>query len=89
MQHSPVGLDLEHMKSEILKLTEVEEIHDLHAWSLDGEHHVLSLHVVLAEDGVDPAKLKIRIREVIHGFGEFHSTIEVETKAEMCLNNCQ
>lgn len=47
MQGTPAEVDIEKNKQEILSVNEVQSVHDIHVWSLDGEHNVLTCHVVL------------------------------------------
>ena len=64
----------------------VEDVHHLHVWSLDGEHHVLTSHVGVRQDvsleGLQRIKAEIEVRLAPYGFQ--HTTIEVELKGEQC-----
>lgn len=87
LQHTPSGIDTAKLESEIIALPEVESIHDLHLWSLDGEHNISTLHVVtslpLAPD--TEFQLKQQIRHICAGNGIEHATIEFELTGEECL----
>ena len=65
----------------------VEDIHDVHTWSLDGKYNVLSLHVVISQisDQELMVLLKHKIREQLHKMGIDHSTIEFELPLESSL----
>ncbi|MAL93760.1 MAG: cation transporter [Haliea sp.] len=67
----------------LLSVDGVSSLHHLHLWSLDGEHHVLTAHVV-ARDPLDHARLKARIADALATFELAHTTIEVESEAEYC-----
>ena len=43
-------------------MNNVEDVHDVHAWSLDGKYNVLSLHVVIIiiRDQETPVQLKTK-----------------------------
>ena len=91
LQSNPEGLDLSAIENELLALNNVEDIHDVHAWSLDGKYHVLSLHVVISQitDQESLVLLKNKIRGKLHKMGIEHSTIEFELPTEACvLENC-
>jgi len=45
MEGSPDDYDLDHIEEEIMKLDGVEEVHDLHVWSLSAGKHSLSAHI--------------------------------------------
>ena len=91
LQSNPEGLDLSAIENELRALNNVEDIHDVHAWSLDGKYHVLSLHVVISQitDQESLVLLKNQIRDQLHKMGIEHSTIEFELPTEACvLENC-
>lgn len=86
LQGVPEDRNLEEMKEKILDLTGVESIHHVHFWSLDGENHVLSAHLVLCkETSLEAATLiKKEVREIIAMPGLTHITLEVEFEGEEC-----
>ena len=91
LQSNPEGVDLSAIENELRALNNVEDIHDVHAWSLDGKYHVLSLHVVISQitDQESLVLLKNQIRDQLHKMGIEHSTIEFELPTEACvLENC-
>jgi cobalt-zinc-cadmium efflux system protein len=66
----------------------VKSIHDFHVWSLDGENHVGSLHVVIEANG-SPENIKELIRSQLKTEGLNHVTIELENPGEACgLKQC-
>ncbi len=83
LQQVPTGLDLDDLRKALEDLDRVQGVHDMHAWSLDGEHHVLSCHVVV-EDLDNTQEVKNRVRERIGKEGDFHVTIEVEERRDSC-----
>ncbi len=92
LQGSPTRLDLDEVKNVLLNIDEVNSVHDLHAWSVDGEYNVLTIHVVLKNElsMEDQQLLKTRIRESLDNLGAHHSTIEFELEDEDCiLDDCK
>ncbi len=86
LQEVPAGVDMERLLAGISALPGVLSVHDLHLWTLDGEEHIMTLHVV-TEDAVTAGEqqlLKINIRQVCEDFHVNHATIELETKSEHC-----
>jgi cobalt-zinc-cadmium efflux system protein len=64
----------------------VHSTHDLHIWSMDGEHHVLTAHIVL-EQGLNSeqkAKLRMDIREALREQHIDHATLELELQGLNC-----
>lgn len=91
LQGTPVEIDIEEIKKEMLSFAEVSEIHDLHLWSIDGNYHVVTTHVVIKEalPMEQLAILKTRIRLKLEELNIQHATIEFETNEEICcLESC-
>ncbi len=86
LQGTPDVAVRQQVKMDIEALANVESVHRLHIWSLDGERHVLTAHVDLNQD-LDKAELidlKSQIRAVLQPFHFEHTTIEVEFASEPC-----
>ncbi|HUV16422.1 MAG TPA: cation diffusion facilitator family transporter [Pelolinea sp.] len=86
LQGVPDTIDIPTIQREILDLEMVNGIHHTHIWSLDGEEHVLTTHVVL---GLNAKKEQIRniknkIRELAEKHGLAHTTIEFEYVEDDC-----
>jgi len=65
---------------------EVYNIHHLHIWSLDGESHVLTVHLILTEtiEIQHQVDLKHKIASALAPFEFEHTTIEFEFSDEVC-----
>lgn len=87
LQRMPHGFEGTVLKTELLTIPGVKDIHDLHVWSLDGVQHVVSLHAVI-EPSADLTKIKKEVRHVAGHHGSVHTTIETETAQEACAENC-
>ena len=84
LQEIPKEIDIEKIKEDILKIGEIESIHDLHLWSMDGENHILTVHIVYS-DGYKykpESCVKKRVRDSVLKFGIDHVTIETESNEE-------
>lgn len=91
LQGSPSKLDIDEVENILLTMINVDSVHDLHAWTIDGEFNILTIHVVLKEDISleKQQKLKIDIRESMLRLGVQHCTIEFELQDEDCeMDNC-
>lgn len=72
--------------NELSSLDRVKEIHHLHLWSLDGEHHVLTAHLVL-DKPVDQSiqeSIRLAVANKLSGYDLAHTTIEFEFPNESC-----
>ncbi|TGK07387.1 cation transporter [Leptospira semungkisensis] len=85
LQSSPEGIDTKELQDRILKLKGVQSVHDLHLWSMDGDYHVLTLHVgVKGTSILEAQKLKEKIRNISKEFHIPHATVEVEPAGAEC-----
>ena len=86
LQGTPEELSLAPIREALITLEGVAAIHHLHVWSLDGEQHVLSAHLVLAQNLAmqEQLTLKLKIAESLQQFKFEHTTIEFELKDETC-----
>ena len=91
LQSSPVEVDLEAVKSQILDLDGIKGVHDLHLWSLDGQNHVFTCHLVTAP-GLSEAsrhQIKTQVKALALAGGIKHATLELEIVGEDCeQENC-
>ncbi len=75
----PQHLDLDQIKLRLTQnVSNVIEIHHVHAWALTTERPLLTLHATITE-GTDAHTAVERIKAVLmNDFGIQHSTIQVE-----------
>lgn len=87
LQGIPNELDIEDISIVLKQFKAIENVHDLHIWSIDGNYNILTVHVVLNEnfDTKNTPDLKNKIRFSLEGKGIQHATIEFETADENCL----
>ena len=80
LQAAPEGVDLSQLDQRLRNISAVEDSHHTHLWSLDGDHHVLSTHLVVNDSaGQDEIQeIKQRAREELDGLNLTHITIEIE-----------
>lgn len=85
MQSSPEGLDFESVRSEILRLPNVVDAHSFQAWSLDGERHVLSCHILIDQADADILiQTKAKTKDLLLKHNVLDTTIEFELPNEVC-----
>tara|TARA_B100000929_G_scaffold278100_1_gene254048 strand:+ start:3574 stop:4536 length:963 start_codon:yes stop_codon:yes gene_type:complete len=77
------------ISKQLLSIKHVEEIHHVHFWTLDGEQHVLTAHVVIncLIDNEKLRALKQEVNERLTPFGLSHTTIEFELPGEPCRDD--
>ena len=86
LQGKPGNIDETMVRKTLLALPQVNDLHDLHIWSLDSEFMVLTVHLVV-EDNIQKEEQKalraaahIKLKEL----DIQHSTIEIENASEVC-----
>lgn len=90
VQRSPASVEVPLIRQRLEDLPDVLRINDFHIWSLEGTHHILSLHA-LVNPALSPQgqhALKTEMRRIINSFGEFHSTIELDYDPEDHCDHC-
>jgi cobalt-zinc-cadmium efflux system protein len=87
LQAVPETVDVPQLEHELSHIPHVISTHHTHVWSLDGEHHVLTTHVVV-ESGLDRqtvCEIKDQIRQIITNKSFEHITIDIEYENEPCI----
>lgn len=79
MENAPSHLSINEIKEEILKIENIENVHDLHVWSISSKSISLSVHVV-AENANCERILKEINCMLQSKFDIVHSTIQIEPK---------
>lgn len=86
LQGIPADINIDDLSHQLLEFKGIEDIHDLHVWSVDGNYNILTVHVVLntmlEKDKI--TELKGNIRNSLKQKGIQHATIEFETSNERC-----
>ncbi|MEX2380255.1 MAG: cation diffusion facilitator family transporter [Vicingaceae bacterium] len=82
----PRNINLDDIKSKIKAVEHVQSIHHTHLWSLDGEHHVFTSHLVLEHitsyEQIDSVREKAL--EALKEYDFYHHTLQLEIDPESC-----
>ena len=86
LQATPEDLDLEALDRALASLPGVLSTHHTHVWSLDGEHHVLTTHLVVAPGATkaEIVRVKREALSLLSSIAPEHTTLEVEYEDEDC-----
>jgi len=79
-QHVPEGLDIEAVATQLGDLSGVEDVHDLHAWTLTSGMNVATAHLVLAEAADSQVVLESAQKLLRHEHQIEHATLQVESR---------
>lgn len=89
LQATPDKKVLSEIRNSMVAFEVIESVHHLHFWSLDGEQHVLTAHLVLNESVTITAihELRTDIEEVLKPYSFRHTTLEFEFFNETCRDS--
>lgn len=80
LEGTPRGMKLDHVEAAIRQIDGVNDVHDLHVWSIGSETSALSCHISIAD--IPPSASERILREVKdclhHDFRIDHTTIQFE-----------
>ncbi|MCI0413665.1 cation diffusion facilitator family transporter [bacterium] len=84
MEAVPKHLNLTRIREEVKRLNGVQNIHDLHIWSIGSKEHAVSAHLVV-NPGCDPIDVRTRVEDLLRrAFHLEHTTLQVEVQ-EDCI----
>lgn len=86
LQSVPEGFSTAEIEKAVVEISQVTSVHHTHLWSMDGEVHVVTLHVVV-EAGVsipDLIRIKRETKECLAAANVGHATVELEFAGEEC-----
>jgi cobalt-zinc-cadmium efflux system protein len=80
LEGTPRGMKLEKIETAIREVEGVNDVHDLHVWSIGSESHALSCHIAIADIPPSVSERILRdVKECLHqGFRIEHTTIQFE-----------
>lgn len=84
LQAVPNEIDLEELNGKLSSIGGVISTHNTYLWSLDGEHHVFSTHVVVEHVRLtsEVEAIKLQIRNELSQYDLHNITLEVEFDVE-------
>lgn len=86
LQAAPDDVDVHAIEHRLREIPNVVSTHHTHAWSLDGEHHVLTTHIVVPAGASkqEIVQVKREALSLMEAIDLEHTTIEVEYEDENC-----
>jgi len=92
LQNVPAGIDVQSIKSELLNIPEVINVHDFHVWQLNDNINIATLHYLIKMNSRNDRDLKItniidlkitniidlKIKNILHKYNIHSSTLQVE-----------
>lgn len=89
LQSAPSDFDLVKFRDRLARLPCVVSTHHTHTWTLDGDAHVFSTHLVMSKsaDRETIVQTKQNIHAMLQEYDFEHITVEVELEGEPCPSN--
>lgn len=86
LQATPENIDLEAIEQQLVAIDGVQSTHHTHIWSLDGDHHVLTTHLVVGDEvsREDVLRIKQESKSLVESLHLEHITVEIEYQEEDC-----
>ncbi|MDK8451436.1 cation diffusion facilitator family transporter [Corynebacterium mastitidis] len=76
LNQAPEGVDTREVEGRLRAVPGVSEVHDLHLWSTDGNHPLVTCHLVVCQGGY--ARVLDAAQAALREIGIDHATIQVE-----------
>jgi len=91
LEKFPKEIQLDNIKSEILKIKHIEDVHGVRGWSIDSNQVSLSLHIsVLGNTTVfEVDELREQIELILKEQSVHYSSIEFESTTHQCIDKNQ
>ena len=80
LEKTPKDINIDELKEHLLKIKDVEDIHHIHVWSIDGYNNYATMHIVTKSN--DLKSVKKEIREELEEHHICHAILETED--ELC-----
>lgn len=82
LEGTPAHIDVATVRAAMIEVDGVEEVHDLHVWTITSGMEAMSGHVVVGDGGRAPGgDVLAELHRVLHErFGLHHMTIQVESR---------
>ncbi|MFU1859642.1 cation diffusion facilitator family transporter [Sphingobacterium sp. NGMCC 1.201703] len=85
LQSVPENVNLQQLHLELKSIDGIEDIHDLHVWSIDGSYNIGSLHAVVDPNGKHAkADVLLSIVKLMEKHTIQHPTVQLEERTGNC-----
>ncbi len=81
LEKIPKGMSVDEIRSLLCSMEEIQDVHHIHIWSLDGRQVYATMHIVT---NAEPHHLKEQVRDTLFHHGIHHATLELEAEGEPC-----
>jgi len=88
IQVAPRNFDVDAFEQAMQAYPKVLSLHHTHSWSIDGEVHVLTTHLVMERDSTRAQMVaaKQQVRDLLDQHTFEHVTVDIELEGEQCVS---
>ena len=79
LEKTPKDVNIEELKKHLLEIENVDDIHHIHVWSIDGFNNYATMHIVTKSENIKDVKNKVRHELKDHNI--CHAILETEDEA--------
>jgi cobalt-zinc-cadmium efflux system protein len=88
LEAAPRHIEPEEVRSKLIHLMGVVEIHDLHIWQIASGQTALSAHLVMGAHAKSNELLKTATEMLVNQFKISHSTLQIELEGQIPSERC-
>lgn len=81
LEKTPNKINISEIKTHLLEIAEIKDVHHIHVWSIDGYNNYATMHVIA---NGNYKEVKNTVKEELKEHGISHTTIEIEEVGEIC-----
>src|SRR5690606_23376792 len=78
LEGTPKDVNIADLRAGILQLKNIEELHDLHVWSLTSGVNAMSAHIIISKNADHNEALQNMNRYIKDNFKITHTTLQLE-----------
>lgn len=88
LQGVPAHLDVPHLLEHIREIPGVRDVHHVHVWSLDGEQHIFTAHLIVDRilTVAEGEGIKKKVKELLVKHEILEATLEIEPEGSECFD---
>jgi cobalt-zinc-cadmium efflux system protein len=89
MDAVPPGIDFIQVRNDLLAISAVAEVNDLHIWETGSDQKLLSVHIASGEESPDHEAIIRAVQEMLlHKYGINHTTIQILPASAGMMDHC-
>jgi len=82
----PSGVDMLEIRTKLLKIKDIKDVHHLHVWAISTTQNALTAHLVVANTAslAEAEVVKQKAKHALEHLNIHHATVEIETEDSPC-----